>query len=129
MKSSHVQVGFGTSNGGLPSGRSRSPGFDVDPPGTKADGVSAIGTDGGTSNAAAFLAGAAVVTGASGTSSGASGSASVRGWGAAPGGDDGRKDVDHAFTGAMLQRSSSAPPMSDHVSLLFSSHVVYQKVI
>lgn len=124
-------VGFGATNGGLPSGRSRSPGFDVDTPGmtSKPSGMG----EGAASNsaAAAFLANATVVTVASSASSGGSGSGGGRVWGAAPGssGDSPssgaaaaaaskvNSDMDHAFAGAMLQRSSSAPPMSDHVSL------------
>lgn len=82
--------------------------------------------------AAAFLANAAtVVTGSasSGGGGGEGGGPGGRGvWGAtAVPGSGGESasgttkgaigDVDHAFAGAMLQRSSSAPPMSDHVSL------------
>lgn len=126
-----MQIAYGAggaSNGGLPSGRSRSPGFDVDQ--TKTGDASSSSNNnsssGGGNAASVFLAGATLVTGNSATSSSVAGGGggggggvvgSRGGWGPSGLGsaDDSRKDVDHAFAGAMLQRSTSAPPMSDHV--------------
>ena len=120
--SSSTAIASSSNGGGLPSGRSRSPGFDVDskqqpqssssPSGDGAAAAAAAAS----AAAAAFLSGAAV--GSAGTDSGGGGGGGWLGGGA----DDfstaaaGRKDaVDHAFAGAMLQRSTSAPPVSDHV--------------
>ncbi|CAM9233704.1 unnamed protein product, partial [Ascophyllum nodosum] len=109
-----------TSNGGLPSGRSRSPGFEVAQ--VKASESSNAASS---STASVFLSGATVVTGtpaasSSSTSAGQGGGSGIgrgNGWGASAfsHAEDSRNDVDHAFAGAMLQRSTSAPPMSDHV--------------
>lgn len=111
-------VAYSASNGGLPSGRSRSPGFDVE---NKAS------TD-ASSAASVFFAGATVVTGvtppatsssiAPGGGGGVGAGRSGGGWSATSGlgsAEDARKDVDRAFAGSMLQRSTSAPPVSDHV--------------
>lgn len=115
-----VQVAFSNSNGGLPSGRSRSPGFEV-----AQSKASESANSAGGSSTSVFLSGATVVTGVSATSStstagsqsGDSGVTRGNGWGVSGLGNAEllRKDVDHAFAGAMLQRSTSAPPMSDHV--------------
>lgn len=103
-----------SSNGGLPSGRSRSPGFDVE--NKQAPSSSSPSGDATAAATAAFLS----VGNAPGTDSGGGGG----GW-LGEGADDfstaavGRKDaLDHAFAGAMLQRSTSAPPVSDHVRRL-----------
>lgn len=122
-----AQVAYTASNGGLPSGRSRSPGFDVVENKSAEAGSGASGNAGAGNAASVFLAGATVVTGAPATSS-----SSAAGGGRAVGRGGGwtglgsaaedvlrSKDVDHAFAGAMLQRSSSAPPVSDHVRLFF----------
>jgi len=106
-----------SSNGGLPSGRSRSPGFDVEnkqaPSSSSGDAAAAAAAN---AAAAAFLSGATVGSSAAAGTDGGGG-----GW-LGGGADDfsaaavGRKEaVDHAFAGAMLQRSTSAPPVSDHV--------------
>ncbi|CAM9571056.1 unnamed protein product [Hapterophycus canaliculatus] len=117
----------GGGGGGLPSGRSRSPGFDVDKPTSSpqpssGDNAAVSGAAAAAAAAAAaFLDGATVVTGAPG--GGSEGGGWLGSTGAAGATDFstaalGRKDggsVDHAFAGAMLQRSTSAPPVSDHV--------------
>lgn len=113
-----------SANGGLPSGRSRSPGFDVDnkpqqPQQQQQPSSSSPGEDAAAAAAAssATAAAAFLVGGATGAEAGRVGAG---GW--LGGGDDfsamaaARKEVDHAFAGAMLQRSTSAPPVSDHVS-------------
>ncbi|CAM9840138.1 unnamed protein product, partial [Scytosiphon promiscuus] len=126
--SAAIMASSSNGGGGLPSGRSRSPGFDVDKPTSSpqtsaGDNTSVI--SGAAAAAAAFLSGATVVTGAPGAGNDGSG-----GWLGGGGGTGatgtadfsaaalGRKDgsgVDHAFAGSMLQRSTSAPPVSDHV--------------
>lgn len=122
---SSAAMATSSSNGGLPSGRSRSPGFDVDKPTSSS---SPGETTASSAAAAAFLAGATVVTGSAPGAEGARGVGG--GWlgagdgfagSAAAGADSGgssSNNVDHAFAGAMLQRSTSAPPVSDHVSSL-----------
>ncbi|CAN0461334.1 unnamed protein product, partial [Ectocarpus sp. 12 AP-2014] len=58
---SSAAMATSSSNGGLPSGRSRSPGFDVDKPTTSSSSPGE--TTASSAAAAAFLAGATVVTG------------------------------------------------------------------
>ena len=113
-----------SSNGGLPSGRSRSPGFEVESKQQQQQQQQPSSSSPGSEDAAAAAAASSAAAAAAFLVGGAAGEAGRVGGGGASwlggGGDDlsaagGRKEVDHAFAGAMLQRSTSAPPVSDHV--------------